>query len=94
MKKKTFSVLSVALALMTITFSAAGCNNTQRSSAWIEKREEEVKSPTISFSETHKELLIGDETYLTEKTKRGIRLPIVRTMRRSQRLRKTVSLRQ
>ena len=65
MKKKIFSVLSVALALTTITFSAAGCNNTKQPSAWIERREDEVKTPTLALSETHKELLIGDETYLT-----------------------------
>ncbi|MGN1062301.1 MAG: Ig-like domain-containing protein, partial [Candidatus Scatosoma sp.] len=65
MKKKIVSALSVALALLPMTFSAAGCKSNTPSSAWIETREETVKTPTISLSETHKELLIGDEAYLT-----------------------------
>ena len=74
MKRKKFQILYLALFLSSMLFAAAGCkgdtsegssSSSAINSAWIEEGKAEVKTPTISLSTTHKELLLGEETYLT-----------------------------
>ena len=72
--RKKFKMLYLALVLSSMLFAVVGCkgdtseNSSSSStinSAWIEEGKAEVKTPTISLSTTHKELLLGEETYLT-----------------------------
>ena len=73
MVRKKFRILYLALFLLSMLFAVAGCtgdisdgsSSNAIHSSWIEKGKEEVKTPTISLSTTHKELLIGEEMYLT-----------------------------
>lgn len=64
MMKKICIVLCMMLALSSVMFAEAGCND-DPPSAWIEKGAETINTPTISLSASHKDLLIGDEMYLT-----------------------------
>lgn len=64
MIKKTCTVLCMVLALSSVMFAETACNDDPPSS-WIEKGTETVNTPTISLSASHKDLLIGDEMYLT-----------------------------